>query len=57
MFKCAFLCVQSAVCQAKAVLSVGKISTVLSGMDTSIGKLVREQKEGGTEEERLILSF
>lgn len=45
MFECAFLCVQSAVCQAKAMLSVGEISTVLSGMDTLIGKLVREQKE------------
>lgn len=48
---------QGAVCQAKAVLSVDKIAAVLSGMDTSIGKLVGEQKERRTEEERLVLYF
>ena len=56
LFKSAFLCVQGAVCQANAVLSVDKISTVLSGMATLVGKLVGEYEEGRAEKERRIPS-
>lgn len=56
MFKSAFFCVQGTVCQANAVFSVDKISTVLSGMATLVGKLVGEYKEERAEERR-ILSF
>ena len=47
---------QGAVCQANAVLSVDKISTVLSGMATLVGKLVGEYKEGRAEKEGRIPS-
>lgn len=44
MFKSALLLVRGTVSQANAVLSVDKISTVLSGMVTLVGKFVGEYR-------------
>jgi len=55
-FKSAFLCVQGTVCEANAVLSVDKISTVLS-MATLTAKFIGEYKERRAQEERRMLYF